>query len=176
MNPHISYKTRQVSNVLEFLKEAKVSSPGYESTQIPFFLKNNMKNFDLGYESIPELPEGLNRNIKLMYKIISNPNIEVYIRDWTIMSLKRALEIYNDYKNNKLIKVFDIGYMYIGMGHIKVITCDLDNHLLFYRIDGGADGHARDYHRKLILNYNKKNYTHMFFTDFVKETEIKSFM
>ena len=99
MNPHISYKTRQVSNVLEFLKEAKVSSPGYESTQIPFFLKNNMKNFDLGYESIPELPEGLNRNIKLMYKIISNPNIEVYIRDWTIMSLKRALEIYNDYKS-----------------------------------------------------------------------------
>ena len=46
-------------------------------------------------KDILELPEGLNRNIKLMYELIGNPDIEVYIRDWTFLSLNKAIEIYN---------------------------------------------------------------------------------
>ena len=176
MNKHVAYKTRLVSNVLDFLKDGKMSQINYDSSNMPFFIKDNSNNFNIDYHNIPELPNGLNRNIKTMYKLISNPQIEVYIRDWTIMSLNRAFEVYYDYVNNGQTQVFDIGFMYVGMGHIKVISCDLKNHQLFFRIDGGGDGHARDYHRNLILNYNPNNYNHMFFTDFVKETKIKNFM
>ena len=173
VNRHIAYKTRQVENVLQFIEEGKLSQMNYISSSMPFFMQDNTKPFTIGHFNIPELPEGLNRNIKTMYKLMGNPNVELYIRDWTFMSLNQALEVYNDYCNNNQTKVFDIGYMYIGMGHIKVISCDLDNHLLFYRIDGGGDGYARDYHRKLILNYDPTNYTHMYYTDFVKDTKIQ---
>ena len=48
------------------------------------------------------------------------------------MSLDKAIEIYKNYCNNGQNKVFDIGYRYMGMGHIEVISCDLDSHLLFF--------------------------------------------
>ena len=83
---------------------------------------------------------------------------------------------YNDYVNNNQTKVFDIGFMYIGMGHIKVLSCDLENHLFFYRFDGGSSGHDRILYRNQILNYDKNKYTYMYFADFVNETKINSFM
>ena len=173
VNRHVTYKTRQVNNVLDFLKDSRVSQPNYIGTDMPFFMKNNNNAFNIGYNDIPKMPEGLNRNIQTMFKLIGNPLVEIYIGDWTIMSLNQCIDVYNNYCNNGQTKVFDIGYMYIGMGHIKVISCDLKNHLLFYRIDGGGDGHARDYHRKLILNYDPSNYTHMFYTNFVEDTKIQ---
>jgi len=139
---------------------------------MPFFMKDQTSKFAIGYNNIPDMPNGLNRNIKTMFQIIGNPLIEVYIKDWTIMSLNHCIEVYENYCNNGQTKVFDIGYMYIGMGHIKMLSCDLENHILFYRIDGGGDGHARDYHRNTILNYNKDNYKFMYFTNFVNETNL----
>ena len=62
------------------------------------------------------------------------------------------------------------------MGHIKVLSCDLENHLFFYRFDGGSSGHDRILYRNQILNYDKNKYTYMYFTDFVNETKINSFM
>jgi len=176
VNRHIAYKTRQVENVLQFIEKGKLSQMNYISSSMPFFMKNNANEFTVGHYNIPELPEGLNRNIETMYKLLGNPNVELYIGDWTFTSLNQAFDIYNDYRNNGQTKVFDIGYMYIGMGHVKVISCDLENHLLFYRIDGGGDGYARDYHRKLILNYNRNDYTSMYFTDFVKDTKIQGYL
>jgi len=173
MNQHIAYKTRQVNNVLDFLKDSNMSQENYVGTDMPFFIKGNNNNFNIGYSNIPEMPKGLNRNIKTMFQLIGNPLIEVYIRDWTIMSLNQCIEVYNNYCNNNQNKIFDIGFMYIGMGHIKMLSCDLDNHKLFFRIDGGGDGHARDYNRNKIINYNKDDYTHMFYTDFVNETKLE---
>ena len=173
VNRHIAYKTRQVNNVLDFLKDSRVSQPNYIGTDMPFFMKNNNKVFNIGYNDIPEMPKGLNRNIQTMFKLIGNPLVEIYIGDWTIMSLNQCIDVYNNYCNNSQTKVFDIGYMYIGMGHIKMLSCDLEKHILFYRIDGGGDGYARDYHRYKILNYNPTDYEFMYFTDFVKATKLE---
>ena len=173
VNRHVAYKTRQVNNVINFLKDSRVSQPNYIGTDMPFFMKNNNKPFNIGYNDIPEMPKGLNRNIQTMFKLIGNPLVEIYIGDWTIMSLNQCIDVYNNYCNNGQTKVFDIGYMYIGMGHIKMLSCDLDKHILFYRIDGRGDGYARDYHRNKILNYNPNDYEFMYFTDFINETKLE---
>ena len=156
INRHVAYKTRLVTNILDFLKDGHMSKEDYDSAHMPFFIKDKNNEFKVNNKDIPELPEGLNRNIKLMYELIGNPDIEVYIRDWTFLSLN--------------------GFMYVGMGHIKVLSCDLENHLFFYRFDGGSSGHDRILYRNQILNYDKDNYTYMYFTDFVNETKISSFM
>ena len=176
INRHVAYKTRQVTKILDFLKDGHMSHEDYDSAQMPFFVKDKKNEFKVNNQNIPELPEGLNRNIKLMYELIGNPDIEVYIRDWTFLSLNKAIEVYNDYVNNNQTKVFDIGFMYIGMGHIKVLSCDLENHLFFYRFDGGSSGHDRILYRNQILNYDKNKYTYMYFADFVNETKVNSFM
>ena len=41
------------------------------------------------------------------------------------------------------------------MGHVRVISCELDTHLLFFRQDGGSNGYDRDDH----FNYLIKNGT-----------------
>ena len=90
VNRHVAYKTRQVKNVLEFIEEGKLSQTNYISTSMPFFMRDNANSFSVGHFNIPELPEGLNRNIKTMYKLLGNQHIELYIRDWTFMSLNQA--------------------------------------------------------------------------------------
>ena len=51
------------------------------------------------------------------------------------------------------------------MGHIKVLSCDLNTHLLFYRSDGGSNGWDREFNFKELLKYNGTQYKHFFFKD-----------
>jgi len=69
----------------------------------------------------------------LLYHIIGNPK-KNYKREWTLFSLENALEIYNDYIKNGQSNVFDIGYKYLGMGRIELISCYMKTNLLFYHI------------------------------------------
>ena len=32
----------------------------------------------------------------------------------------------------------------MGMGHVEVVSCDLETHLLFYRPDGGSNSYDRE--------------------------------
>ena len=41
------------------------------------------------------LPEGVNRNIILLYQIFNEKNKEIYLNNWTIMSINKAMEFYN---------------------------------------------------------------------------------
>ena len=72
--------------------------------------------------NIEDYPESLNNSIQMMYKIIGDPDKEVYVNDWIIMPFNRAKQQYNCYKEKGQHKIFDIGfYVYMGMGHIKVL-------------------------------------------------------
>ena len=173
MNPNLEYKTRNAQKILDFLSTGHKSPDDYIGSDMPFFMKNENTEFKIGHHVIPELPDGLNHNIKMMYKIIGNPQTEEYVNDWTFISLNQTLQVYNDRCNNGQKLVFDIGYMYIGMGHIKVLSCDLNTGELFYRIDGGGDDYVREYHKSLIMNYDKKEYTFMDFDVFLEETKQK---
>ena len=79
------------------------------------------------------IPVKLNRNIKLIYELLGDPE-RIYMGEWTIMSLKEAIERYEGFCKENRKDVFDIGYKY--RINITVISCDLNTHLLFYRPDG----------------------------------------
>ena len=132
--------------ILNQLNKGHISQDNYDSTKQPFFLKNKNQNFIVDFQKIEGLPERLNRNIISIYNIIGNPKCEVYLNEWTIMSYEKAIQTYNDYCQDGITNVFDIAFRYRGMGHVEVLSCDLTNHLLFKRDDGGANGWEREAH------------------------------
>ena len=164
MSKFIEAKSKQVNNVQQLLDKAIMSNEGHDSTLEPCFQGSEDNNLKMDHKKMPEIPESLNRHIKIMYELIGNPDIEVYIGEWTIMSLNKVLERYELYCKDGQKKVFDIGFQYAGMGHIVVLSCDLDNHLLFKRRDGGSNDYDREANYKNLLNYKAANYKHMYFT------------
>jgi hypothetical protein len=166
MEKHLSEKRKQILSVQELLKDSKLSDENYDSTIEPFFMKRDNNDYIMNYKDLPELPESLNRHIKIFYTLIGNPDVEVYIGDYTFMSLNKCLENYNEYCKNDQYSVFDIAYRYEGMGHVTVISCDLNNHLLFERDDGGANGYEREYNFQNLLKYKTGDKKYFYFIQF----------
>ena len=170
MDKYIAQKKKQINSVKEFLKNAKVSNGEHDSTQEAFFQKDfNEINFTEDFKDIPELPQSLNRHIKLLFQIIGNPKVEVYIGDWTIMSLDNCIERYNNICEKGQELVFDFAFIYAGMGHIQVLSCDLTNHLLFKRMDGGSNGWDREANYKELLDYKPGDKNYLYFTQWKDE-------
>ena len=168
MEKQISEKRKQILSVQELLKDSKLSDEKYDSTIEPFFMKRGNNDYIMNYKDLPELPEALNRHIKIFYTLLGNPDVEVYIGDYTFMSLNKCLENYNEYCLNQQTSVFDIAYRYEGMGHITVISCDLNNHLLFERRDGGSNGYDREDNYNELLKYKTGDKKYFYFTQFKK--------
>ena len=50
-------------------------------------MKDVSSDFKINHKPIPDLPDSLNRHFKMFYQVVGDPDREVYINDWTIMSL-----------------------------------------------------------------------------------------
>ena len=175
INKFTQEQQKQINKIFIKLSEGTLSQKDYLSTEQGFFASDEEKYpFEVGHEVIPELPSSLNRSIQLLYKIIGNPKQEVYMGRWTIMSLESALKIYNDYLQNKQKKVFDIAYEYVGMGHIRVLACDLTTNKLFYHVSGGANGWAREENFKEIIKKNPSNELQYYFTEWFMNININT--
>ena len=96
----VRQKTKQVESILEFLKDSKLSREDYDSTQAPFFKKDKKDEFIMNHKNLPKIPESLNRHIKIIYELISNPNIEIYIGKWTIISAFNSTDPRNSQKDS----------------------------------------------------------------------------
>ena len=163
----LASQIKNINKILKILEQSKVSCNDYDSTQQPFFTSDSSQNkFTINFQSLSNynIPESLNRNIILIYKILGDPDKEIYIGEWTILSLKKALSIYQDFCNNGQNNVFDIGYRYLGMGHVEVISCDLKSHLLFYHRDGGSNGYDRQINYNNIIKYGSESCEKFFFS------------
>ena len=159
-------KRKQIGKIMEVLKKAKVSSGDFDSTHEPFFKPDTEKvDFEFDHENNIIVPEGLNRNIGLIYDILGNSKKEIYIGEWTIMTLEKALEQYDYYCKDNQKRVFDIGFRYLGMGHIELIACDLETHLLFYHRGGGSNGWDREANYNDIIKYLGEEYEKFYFSD-----------
>ena len=187
MDHFLQQTQTHIKKIQSFLeKHAKLSTVDYDSTQEAFFCKNPSKDFEIGYKSyIPRksrrlqglqpltisnepqinIPDSLNRHIKLLYNIIGAPDTEVYIGDWTILSLQKSMENYKKYCEDGQSNIFDIALIYVGMGHVKVVSCDLHTHLLFIRNDGGSNGWDHEANYKDLLNYDRTKFRQFFFTE-----------
>ena len=49
--------------------------------KISYTWSKEFLDFNEDYKEIPEIPESLNRHIKVMYEIIGDPNIEIYLEN-----------------------------------------------------------------------------------------------
>ena len=169
---------KTTEEILKVLKKGSISKEEYQSTQEPFFCNDpRSESFDIEFnnnEIYKDIPLGLNRNIILIYKILGNPKKEIYLGRWTILSLEEALKQYKDYCEKGQKKIYNIGYKYLGMGHVQVVSCDLDSHLLFYRNDGGSNGYDRIANYEDIINNGSKNHKQFFFTEWFYNIEIQS--
>lgn len=150
------------------------STPEYNSADQPFFMQNPTDEPDLEKKVLTKekIDEYTKRYIvsKNSYgKGIDNNNsvfpdslktffvgkpytCEIYINEWTIMSMQNMIERFESvYPDN--ILALDIGFKYMGMGHVKVLFYDPVNKCYFFRHDGGSSGYDREYHYDILKKY-----------------------
>jgi hypothetical protein len=144
--------------LVDLLAEGRMSEEHHDSTQAPFFLSGPTTEFQGDHKPNLELPEGLNTNLKHLYGIIGNPNVEVTLcakdqTEWTILSQATAMKDYQKYVEDGQTRVFEFAYRYLGMGHIECLSCDLQTHNLFFHRDGGSNGYDREFHYKQMLAF-----------------------
>lgn len=163
---------KHTQDILIKLTGGTVSTLEYDSTTKGFFAQDEeRKPFEIGFKDIPELPEGLNHNIQQMYKIIGDPDKEVYIGYWTIMSLNDVIDRFKNLKDKKQERVFDIALRYAGMGHVDILSCDLKTHKLFMRHDGGSNGWERQANRDALFKLDPETVNQFFFSEWFNTCE-----
>ncbi len=88
---HLKQKQKQIEKMMDVLKRSKVSTGEFDSTMQPFFKPDVGKvDFEINHDNDFEVPDGLNRNVKLIYDILGDSKKEIYIGEWTIMSLEKS--------------------------------------------------------------------------------------
>ena len=115
MDSFLKQKTIHANGILDLLENAKMSKKGHKSTRQPFFMQGGSSDFKAGHDTLPEIPESLNSHIKVMYELIGDPNKEVYIGEWTILSLNKSLQNYKQYCDDGQKNIFDIDDIVINI-------------------------------------------------------------
>ena len=156
-------REKNIHKLLEALNKGFISGENADSTQETFFTGDKKDQFNIDFKPVSGLPQSLNRNIIEIYNIIGNPLKELYLGEWTIMSAVNAIKRYEELCELGRRDIFDIGYKYMGMGHITVLACDLNDHLLFYRPDGGSNGYDRENNLNNLIKYGATDYEKFYF-------------
>ena len=97
----------------------------------------------------------LNNNIlpaffRIMFEFTGDASLRISCGVFEFYSLD---EIINNYCNNKIQNILDIGYQYSGMGYYTALAINkLNKNTLFFRRDGGSNGYDQIAH----FNYYKK--------------------
>ena len=162
---YITRKKEIIEKMMTVLNKGYISNDDYNSANEAFFVQNKNNKFIIDYNIIEGIPDSLNRNIITIYNILGSKNKELYLSEWTLMSINNALKRYDELCKLNRKDIFDIGYKYEGMGHITVLSCDLNSHLLFYRPDGGSNGYDREDNLNNLIKNGSSNYKKFFFTE-----------
>ena len=64
----------------------------------------------------------------------------------------------DEYKKNGQEIVFDFGFRYMGMGHIEIISCNLEDYSIFFHPGGGSNGWDRESNFHDIVKHGPKKY------------------
>ena len=162
---YITRKKEIIEKMMTVLNKGYISNDDYNSANEAFFVQNKNNKFIIDYNIIEGIPDSLNRNIITIYNILGSKNKELYLSEWTLMSINNALQRYDELCKLNRKDIFDIGFKYEGMGHITVISCDLNSHLLFYRPDGGSNAYDREDNLNNLIKNGSLNYEKFFFSD-----------
>lgn len=139
------------------------SSRNHDSTGQPFFLPNVDANTNTNQNI--SIIEDNNLLLAIEFKelnlikaitdfYLDNEafNKEMYIENWTFFSITKILELVKHYIENNINNIVDLGFMYHGMGHVKVVYYDKISKKIYFRMDGGSN----DYDRMANFNELKK--------------------
>lgn len=155
----------------ELLKAKLSNDNDAQSTQQPFFnchIEKTSLNFVNSVKrEIPVIHPKLNINIIEIYKYTQTNNQEIYLHEWTFMSIKEITERYNSIKKERN-DIIDIAFKYHGLGWIIVLSCDLNNSLLFERMDGGSNGFDREENYLQLIKNGSNPYKKLNFSQWVK--------
>jgi hypothetical protein len=143
---------------METNRQNMLFSPrNHDSTFLPFFLPN-IDNENQNISIIEDNNLLLNIKFKELNLIKSITdfyldneayNREMYIENWTFFSITKILELVKHYIENNINNIVDLGFIYHGMGHIKVVYYNKITKKIHFRMDGGSN----DYDR--IANFNE---------------------
>lgn len=95
--------------------------------------------------------------IRRMYEIVGDLYQTVALNNsqWHMLSLQHVVDMHENYKKeNPECQSVDFAYIYHGMGHY--VACSVDKHTgrLYYRLDGGSDGHGVALNRRFALKHS----------------------
>ena len=141
------------------LNNITFSMPNHDSTTQPFFLPNidNDTNISIIEDNnlllnIEFKELNLEKNITDFYLDNEAHNKEMYIENWTFFSISKILELVKHYTSHNINNIVDLGFMYHGMGHVKVVYYNKITKKIHFRMDGGSN----DYDRMDNFNELKK--------------------
>ena len=77
---------------------------------------------------------------------------EMYTENWTFFSIIKILELVKHYASHNINNIVDLGFIYHGMGHVKVVYYNKITKKIHFRMDGGSN----DYDRMANFNELKK--------------------
>lgn len=135
------------------------SPRNHDSTLQPFFLPNvdndsnenqNISIIEDNNLLVIQFKElNLEKSITDFYLDNEAYNREMYTENWTFFSITKILELVKHYIENDINNIVDLGFIYHGMGHIKVVYYNKITKKIHFRMDGGSN----DYDR--IANFNQ---------------------
>jgi hypothetical protein len=140
----------------------------YDSTTNAFF-RQNINNDIEEHNSLNILDNNVINYINELKKINLPKNIEdffinhnayeseIYINNYTFISIKKILELYEFYKKDNITNIIDIGFIYKGMGWIEVIYYNTKFNKLFFREDGGSNNYDRKHNYDIMKKISEIN-------------------
>ena len=116
--------------------------------------ESKINNFKLTEtNNILESLEFIPIQLKNMYRIIGNPNIEYYFGEWILNSLINLKERLNIMLQEGNLNIVDFALRYVGMGHCIICSYDPSDGKIFFRRDGGSNGYERVDNWNFIKSY-----------------------
>ena len=148
--------TRQ--QLLIFVESGKTNGVGESVLDNPFLIQKSQEKGSVGFNTpevnkilIEEVP--IDGPLKWLYQIIGNPDVEMYFKNWTLLSLNKVKEQYKIKVENSQTRAIDFAIAYAGMGHVVVCSYDPQLSKIYYRHDGGSNGYECDDRFKFSIEY-----------------------
>ncbi len=138
---------------MEINQQNMLFSPrNHDSTLQPFFLPSVDNDTNQNISVIEdnnlllaiEFKElNLEKSITDFYLTNEAFNREMYKLDWTFFSITKILELVKHYTSHNINNIVDLGFIYHGMGHIKVVYYNKLTEKIHFRMDGGSNNYDR---------------------------------
>jgi hypothetical protein len=148
------------------------NNPFFYQPNTSHILEASIPNIDKFKTVQNDIPSNVQFNpwVMAVYIISGEPDRGITIGEWTLYSLKQTIErLLSLRQEHSTITWTDLGYRYMGLGHIEVLRMDIITGELFIQPDGGSNGYDRIAYWMLYKNQKIDISDTIEFLDFVEK-------